>query len=89
MFLELHRMKDEVSVIKLKTGISTNNNLNQISSSGVGVGTKIILGNNAGLGGGLIGYKKDDRRFDPSLSSAGSSIFEMNRNNLRGENTFR
>jgi len=43
----------------------------------------MILGNNAGLGGGLLNYKKEERRFDPSLSSAGSGLFDIrNKNDL-------
>jgi len=59
-------------------------NLNSNSSLNGGIGTKMILGNNAGLGGGLLNYKKEERRFDPSLSSAGSGLFDIrNKNDLQ------
>ncbi len=50
---------------------------------------KIILGNNAGLAGGIMGIKKDERRYELPSSSAGSSLFDIGRNNIRGENIFR
>ena len=63
MFLELNRMKEEVSYIKTKTGISTNPLINNNTSSNDFSGPKMVLGNNAGLGGGLMGLK-DPRRIE-------------------------
>jgi hypothetical protein len=79
MFLELNRMKEEVTVIKTKTGISTNVQGNQINA-GDAREAKIVLGNNAGLGGGLLGLK-DGRRLEASISSNASSFFDQTRNN--------
>ena len=43
--------------------------------------TKIILGANTGLGGGIHVAKKDERRYEMPNSSAGSSLLEIGRNN--------
>jgi hypothetical protein len=66
MFLELNRVKEDMILVKSKTGINSNNN-NEPSN------TKIILGGNSGLGGGL-NNKKDERRYELPNSSANSSL---------------
>lgn len=65
MFLELNRVKEDMILVKNKTGLNVNNN--EIS------GPKIILSGNTGLGGG-INMKKDERRYELGNSSAGSSL---------------
>lgn len=40
----------------------------------------MILGNNTGLGIGVHNFKKEERRFEPSVSSNGSGLFDINRN---------
>lgn len=69
MFLELNRVKEDMILVKNKTGLNVNShNGNDIS------GPKIILGANTGLGVGGFNLKKDERRYDIPNSSAGSSL---------------
>lgn len=68
MFLELNRVKEDMVLVKNKTGLNVNSNSNNEAS-----GPKMILGVNSGLGGG-INIKKDERRYEMPNSSAGSSI---------------
>ena len=67
MFLEMNRMKEEIALIKAKTGINTV--LPEAS------GPKLVLGHNSGLA-----LHKDARRFEQSLSSNGSFYFDLARN---------
>jgi hypothetical protein len=77
MFLELNRVKEDMVLVKNKTGLNINSNNNNESS-----GPKLILGVNSGLGGG-INMKKDERRYEIPNSSAGSSlgVYDMMKGN--------
>ena len=66
MFLELNRVKEDMILVKNKTGLNVNLNSNEPS------GPKMILGVNSGLGN--INQKKDERRYELPNSSANSSI---------------
>lgn len=66
MFLELNRVKEDMILVKNKTGLNINQNSNEPS------GPKMILGVNSGLGG--LNQKKDERRYELPNSSANSSI---------------
>jgi len=65
MFMELNRVKEDMHIIKVKTGINTPSDSS---------GPKMILGGNSGIGG-AIGMKRDERRYGEmqATSSAGGS----------------
>ena len=80
MFMELNRVKEDISCIKSKTGISQNGGgvSNNQGNTGHDIsGTKMVLGGNSGIGGAnLISLKRDERRYGDlrGTSSAGSSL---------------
>lgn len=70
--MELNRVKEDMQLVKTKTGIS-------INSGGDMTGPKMVLGNaNAGIGvpASVINIKRDERRYGElrGNSSAGSSF---------------
>ena len=67
MFMELNRVKEDMQLVKNKTGIQSSN----IS------GPKMVLGGNSGIGGAsVLQVKRDERRYGEiqGNSSAGSSF---------------
>jgi hypothetical protein len=70
MFMELNRVKEDLILVKNKTGISNNAEMS---------GPKIVLGNsNTGIGvpSNILNIKRDERRYGElrGNSSAGSSF---------------
>lgn len=73
MFMELNRVKEDMNLVKTKTGIISSNNGGEIS------GSKMVLGNsNTGIGvpPSVLNIKRDERRYGElrGNSSAGSSF---------------
>lgn len=90
MFMELNRVKEDMVLVKNKTGIQTTTHHqfgNQVKNGqGVGgdliSGPKMILGGNSGLSPNIVQVKRDERRYGElqARSSAGSSFGGLNEN---------